>query len=245
VRVANPIASDQNLLRFSLVPGIYRNVADNRKHFESFRLFEIGREIHKQPKGLPREIPHLVAAIYSKDEAQTNLFELKRAAECLMPGAEACPAVPRAYEHPARSADVLWRGEHVGRLFELHPNLIDGRAAILDLDLPRIQQVRPCDRTYTPLRRYPSSQFDLSVISGARELVADLRNKVAGFAGDLLESIEFVRQYSGPPLPENTKSVSFRLTVGSPERTLSSDEVGVIRARIIESMRGLGYELRV
>jgi phenylalanyl-tRNA synthetase beta chain len=245
VRVANPIASDQNLLRLSLVPGIYRNVAENRKHFERFRLFEIGREIHKQAQGLPSEIPHLIAAIYSRDDAETNLFDLKRAAECLMPGAEACPAAAKAYEHPARSADLLWRGEHVGRLFELHPSLIEGRAAILDLELPRIQQLRPRDRTYTPLRRYPSSQFDLSVISGARELVADLRNKVAGFAGDLLESIEYVRQYSGPPLPENTKSVSFRLTVGSPERTLSSDEAGAIRARIIESMRGLGYELRV
>jgi len=245
VRVANPIASDQNLLRLSLVPGIYRNLAENRKHFERFRLFEIGREIHKQAQGLPREIPRLVAAIYSKDEAETNLFELKRASECLMPGAEACPTTAQLYEHPARSADVLWRGAPVGRLFELHPSLIDGRAAILDLDLSRIQQLRPRDRTYIPLRRYPSSQFDLSVIAGARELVADLRNKVAGFAGDLLESIEYVRQYSGPPLANDTKSVSFRLTVGSPERTLSSDEAGAIRARIIESMRGLGYELRV
>ncbi len=67
----------------------------------------------------------------------------------------------------------------------------------------------------------------------------------AGFAGGLLDSIQFVRQYSGPPLPENTKSVSFRLTVGSPERTLSSDEAGAIRAKIIDGMRGLGYELRL
>jgi phenylalanyl-tRNA synthetase beta subunit len=39
--------------------------------------------------------------------------------------------------------------------------------------------------------------------------------------------------------------VSFRLTVGSPERTLSSDEVGAIRAKIIDGMRGMNYELRV
>jgi phenylalanyl-tRNA synthetase beta subunit len=60
-----------------------------------------------------------------------------------------------------------------------------------------------------------------------------------------VESVEFVRQYSGPPLRTDQKSVSFRLTAGSPERTLSSEEVGEIRARIIEGMRGLGYELRV
>jgi phenylalanyl-tRNA synthetase beta chain len=68
---------------------------------------------------------------------------------------------------------------------------------------------------------------------------------VARFAGPLLESVQFLRQYSGPPLDEAEKSVSFRVTVGSPERTLSSEEIGEIRARIIEGMRELGYELRV
>jgi len=245
VRVANPIASDQSLLRVSLIPGIYQNLVENRKYFENFRLFEIGREIHKQPQGLPREAPHLVAAIYIKDENQTGLFELKRAAECLMPGAETCPAAGHGYEHPARAADVIWHDKSVGRLFELHPTLLEGRAALLDLDLAVVQQLRPRDKTYTPLRRYPSSQFDLSVIAGSRELIAELRGKLTSFAGDLLESIEYVRQYTGPPLPEDTKSVSFRLTFGSPERTLSSDEVATIRARIIEGMRGLSYELRV
>jgi phenylalanyl-tRNA synthetase beta chain len=72
-----------------------------------------------------------------------------------------------------------------------------------------------------------------------------LRCAGAGFAGRLLERIEFVRQYAGPPLAEGTKSVSFRLTAGSPERTLSSDEIAAIRAAIIERMRELGYELRV
>ncbi len=245
VRVANPIASDQNLLRVSLVPEIYRNITENRKYFEKFRLFEIGREIHKQAQGLPREIPHLVAAIYSKDDGAEHLFELKRAAECLLPGAEARPAAARTYEHPARAAEILWRSERVGRMFELHPNLLPGRAAVLDLDLELAQKLGPQEKKYTPLRRYPSSQFDLSVIAGARDLVADLRAKIVGFAGELLESIEFVREYSGPPLPENMKSVTFRLTVGSAERTLSSDEAGAIRARIIGGMKLLGYDLRV
>jgi len=35
------------------------------------------------------------------------------------------------------------------------------------------------------------------------------------------------------------------LTAGSPERTLSSEEVGAIRARLIEGMRAQGYDLRV
>lgn len=245
--VANPIASDQSLMRTSLLPGIRRNVLENSKHFESFRLFEIGREIHPQPDGLPDEVPHLVAAIYSKDgDGRAALFELKRAAQCLMDNAEVRPDGPRCYEHPARAAEVVWQGNVVGRLFELHPSLLEtGRAAMLDVDLRRVRELRPALRKYVPFRRYPGSAFDLSVITGLRELVAGIERKLAGFAGEMLESVEFVREYTGPPLAEGLKSVSFRLTVGSPQRTLSSDEVGNIRARIIEGMRQLGYELRV
>jgi phenylalanyl-tRNA synthetase beta chain len=133
----------------------------------------------------------------------------------------------------------------VGRLFELHPTLLDGRAALLDLDLAAVLKLRPREKKYQPLRRYPVSQFDLSVIAGSRELVADLKSKLAGFAGELLDGIEFVRQYAGAPLPPDTKSVSFRITVAAPDRTLSSEEAGAVRTRIIDGMRGLGYELRV
>jgi phenylalanyl-tRNA synthetase beta chain len=247
VRVANPIASDQVILRASLLPGIRKNIVENSKRRESFRIFEVGLEIHKRAEGLPDELPRLVAAIYDRQgDGAAGLFELKRVAQCLMPGAQACPAEARPFEHPARAAGILWRGETVGRVFELHPSLIEtGRAAVLDIDLRLVQALSAGEAKYTPIRRYPSSAFDLSVIAGLREHAGKLESHMASFAGPLLESIEFVRQYSGPPLEEGRKSVSFRVTVGSPDRTLSSEEAGEIRARIIEGMRGLGYELRV
>ena len=246
VRVANPIAPNQSLLRMSLLPELHGNVLENSKHLDAFRLFEIGREIHKQPQGLPRETPHLAAAIYSKEgDGAAGLFEMKRAAQCLMPGAEVRPAAARPYEHPARAAEVHWRGTVVGRLFELHPSLGEGRTAMLDLDLTHVHDIAPGEKRYVPIRRYPSSAFDLSVIAALRELVGDLRDKLAALGGEMIESIEYLRQYSGPPLAEGTRSVSFRLTAGSPERTLSSEEVGEIRARLIEGMRARGYDLRV
>jgi phenylalanyl-tRNA synthetase beta chain len=249
IRVTNPIASNQELMRSSLLPGIWKNVTDNARYRETFRLFEIGMEIHRREEGLPEEIPHLVAALYDRllhDANDGAIFELKRVAECLLPGARTVPTEARAYEHPARAAEIHWKSAVVGRLFELHPRFVEnGRAAILDLDL-RLVESLSADRTkYTPIRRYPSSAFDLSVIARSRELAGNLEAAIAGFAGPLLESIQFVRQYAGPPLAEGMKSVSFRLTVGSPERTLSADEIAAIRATIIEGMRALGYELRV
>ena len=247
IRVANPIASDQALLRTSLLPGIWRNVLENAKHRESFRLFEIGLEIHRAGAALPDEIPHLAAALYERQgDGRAGIFEIKRSAECLLPGAQAVPAAARAFEHPARSADLHWRGQVVGRFFELHPSLVEsGRAAVADLDLRLIESLAGAEVKFAPIRRYPSSAFDLSVIAPLRAYAGSLRSEAASFAGPLLESIQFVREYAGPPLAEGSKSVSFRVTVGSPERTLSSEEVGGIRAGIIEGMRGLGYELRV
>jgi phenylalanyl-tRNA synthetase beta chain len=246
VAVSNPIASDQTLLRLSLLPGIRKNVIENSKRFDSFRLFEIGREIHKQPAGLPVEITQLAAVLFARDDGQAGLFEAKRAAECLMPGAELVPCQPCPYEHPARAAEVHWRGRPAGRVFELHPALIEGRAAVLYLNLETVLSLSQGEKRYVPPRRYPSSAFDLSVVAGSRERVGDLLENLIRFVPEgMLEGAEYVRQYSGPPLAENFKSVSFRITVGSADRTLSSEEVGAIRNSMIEGMRGLGYELRV
>jgi phenylalanyl-tRNA synthetase beta chain len=245
VRVLNPIATDQALMRVSLVPGLVRNVRDNSRFFETFRLFEIGYEIHRQAAGLPREAPHLGAAVFAK-EGGGQFFELKRLAESLAPGLEAKPARARAFEHPARTADLLLAGEVVGRVFELFPTMLEhGRAALLDMDLDALNRVPAKERRFQPIRRFPSSAFDLSVVVNSRELVATIENQLGAVSGEGLDRIEFVREYQGPPLPEGKKSVSFRLTVSSPDHTLSSDEVAQFRSRLIQAMREAGYDLRV
>ena len=130
VGVTNPIASDQTLLRASLLPAIRKNILDNSRHFQSFRLFEIGREIHLRNRELPEEVPHFVAAMYAREgDGSASLFELKRLAECLMDGCQARLASARPFEHPERAAIITWLGEDVGRLFELHPSLWRSKAA--------------------------------------------------------------------------------------------------------------------
>lgn len=247
VRVLNPIASDQNLLRTTLVPGIHKNLVENSRFRDSFRIFEIGVEIHKRDGALPEERSHLVAAVYMKEGNTEPLFELKRLAEAVVREIEVKPIPSRhIYEHPARTAELSIDGKVAGHLFEMHPSFIEkGRAAILDLNIDLVMQLSTGDHKYSPIRRFPSSGFDLSVIAGERALIGQLRRELTALAGDQLESIHFVRQYSGPPLPDHSQSVSFRVTVSASDRTLSSDEVGAIRSRMINGMRALGYELRV
>jgi phenylalanyl-tRNA synthetase beta chain len=243
VRVRNPIASDQNLLRSSLIPGIFANLELNAKHFASFRMFEIGREIHNRQPAAPLEITHLVAALYNAEgDGAAGLFELKRIAEAIAPGCRVAPdSETLAYEHPARTGTVRFEDSEIGRIFEAHPNMLSGRAAILDLNLDRILELRQPHPPYRPLRRLPSSAFDLTLVAPPRDLAGDVEKQLAESAGPLLESVSYKYEF---PLPSG-RGMTFHFVLRAPERTLSSEEINAVRENVIEKMRALGYDMRV
>ncbi len=245
VRVLNPIAAGQELLRTSLLPGIYRNIVENAKHFDEFRIFETGHEIHARGSK-PDERQHLMAAIFGSDMGNDGLLELKGLAESLAPGLAVEETAARSWEHPARRGAVLWQGREIGRLSELHPSLIEnGRAAVLDVDLNLLCELTPGRATYTPVRRFPTSAFDLSIVAGARELAGSLEREIRRLGGDLVVSVEYVREYQGEQVPSGKKSVSFRVVAGAADHTLTADEIAELREKIIAGMRLHGYELRV
>jgi len=221
------------------------------RHCAAFRLFEIGHEIHPNGARLPNEVTHCVAAIYDAHGDEQDFFELKRVLECVFPAARLTAAEARAYEHPVRSAEVHWHGAVMGRLFELHPLLlqeegIEGRAVLFDVDLEMAQALAAARVVkYTALRKYPTSGFDLSVVSESHTPVEAIQDALARLAGADLAGLEFIRQYDGPPLPAGQKSVSYHVEAGALDHTLTAEEVSEIRNRIIDGMRALGFELRV
>ena len=257
IAVRNPIASELTHLRRSLLPGLYKNILSNVRHYPEFRLFEIGKEIHPSAgPDLPKEIVHAAGVLYTTHGNVQDFFELKRVVECVFPGAGLAPAEPRVYEHPFRTAEILWsdpvttQPAVLGRLFELHPSLlesegIEGRAFFFDVDL-ELAQTLASRRVleYTPLRKYPTSGFDLSVLTALKTPVANIQAELAALAGANLALIDFIRQYDGPPLPAGQKSVSFHLDVGALDHTLSADEVTEIRNRLMNGMRQRGYDFR-
>ena len=144
--------------------------------------------------------------------------------------------------HPERAAHVEVGGQRVGDLYELHPSLLDrGRAAILDLDLDTLQALPSQRAPYRPLRRFPTSNFDLSIVAPAHTLVADLENKLRQLGGNSLVSLQFLLIF---PLPPDKKSVSFRLTLGADDRTLTAEEVTRTRERVVEGIKVAGFDLR-
>jgi phenylalanyl-tRNA synthetase beta chain len=251
VGVRNPIAAELTHLRRSLLPGIFKNIAGNVRNFPEFRLFEIGTEIHPRGNGeLPEEITHAVAVIYGAQADAQDFFELKRVAECLFPSAQLAATDARPYEHPTRTAAILWHGNTIGRQFELHPALlqeagIEGRAVLFDVDLQLAQKAAATQAfTYMPPRKYPTSGFDLSAVADLHVPVSRIEEQLTRLGGSDLASIEFVRQYVGSPLAPGQKSVSYHLEVGALDRTLTTEEVAVIRNRIVQGMQEAGFEIR-
>jgi phenylalanyl-tRNA synthetase beta chain len=246
LQVANPIIAEQKYMRPSLLPGIRRNLADNSRYFSDFRLFEIGRAYSKAADGAPKERTHLMAAIFSREGRETsgaNLLEMKRVAQYVAEGAKIVPAKAHGkIMHPERAAHVEVGVQRVGDLYELDPGLLDrGRAAILCLDLDALQSLPSQRQAYRPLRRFPTSSFDLSIVAPTHTLVADLENKLRQFAGESLVALQFLLIF---PLPPDKKSVSFRLTLGADNRTLNAEEVTHTRERIVSGLKTAGFELR-
>jgi phenylalanyl-tRNA synthetase beta chain len=245
LQVANPIVAEQKYMRPSLLPGIRRNLIDNSRYFSDFRLFEIGREYHKGKDGKAQERTHLMAVIFSRDTSGASVLEMKRVAQYVIPEFKLSPDKGDGTTmHPERSAHIESDGQRVGSLYELHPALLEGargRAALLDLDLDALRALPAQPGKYEPLRRFPTSSFDLSIVAGERELVADLESKLRRLAGDDLVSLQFLLIF---PLPGGKKSVSFRLTAGAENRTLTADEVTRIRERVVQGIKAAGYELR-
>lgn len=241
LQVANPIVAEQKYMRPSLLPGIRRNLADNSRFFNDFRLFEIGREYNKGPDGAPMERAYLIAAIYGRETNGAGLVEMKRVAQFVAPNLKVVQEQGKT-AHPERAAGIEAGGTRVGNLYELHPSLLDrGRAAILNLDLDALQALPAQAEKYQPLRRFPTSSFDLSIVAGTREPVAQLEGKLRSLAGDGLVSLQFLLIF---PLPGDKKSVSFRLTFGADDRTLTNEEVTGIREQVVAGIKSAGYELR-
>lgn len=251
LEVRNPIASELTHLRRSLLPGLFLNLKENVRHFSDLRLFEIGNELHPEDREQVREVSHLAALLYEEQADERNFFELKRVLECAFPGAAVTVAQQaQVYEHPSRNGVIGWGGSEIGRLFELHPSLlaaegIEGRAVFFDVDLAvclRLASENP--KLYKPLRRYPTSGFDLSVVAGSKVPIGKLQERLVQLGGERLVSIEFIRQYSGSPLPEGQKSVSYHLEIGAADRTLTGEEVSGLRDGIAKGMQTAGFEIR-
>lgn len=107
-----------------------------------------------------------------------------------------------------------------------------GRAAVLDLDLTRVQALRTAAGKYKPLRRFPTSAFDLTVPTAERELAGTVLGFIREHSGPLTLDVRYLYDYKG----DKGRSMTFRITLGAADRTLTGEEVTAIRSQLLAAV---------
>ena len=100
-----------------------------------------------------------------------------------------------------------------------------GGVGFFELNLESMIASPRKELTYRPLPRFPRITYDLSFIVSNAVTHQAVMDGVEATGGEFLVDTELVAVFAGAPIPEGHKSLSYRLTFGSDERTLRDDEV--------------------
>ncbi|HUF22707.1 MAG TPA: phenylalanine--tRNA ligase subunit beta [Vicinamibacterales bacterium] len=254
-------APDQDTVRPSLIPNLLEAVAQNLGFFDTFRIFELGRVFpggatpgdHPEEQ-LPVQPRHLAGALAGPDaaalfrEAQGLLELLPRVTHGAPMTLQAAGGPPWA-DATARIALTGPDGP-VGTLAVVtkrarrRAGIKRGELVMFELDLDALAPLPSRTNRFDPIANYPQADVDISLLFDA---AAPWQAIAAGAAsaGDEVREVVFVDDYRGKGVPEGRKSITLRLRIGVPGRTLRSEEINAIGDRARAALRQrLGAEDR-
>ncbi|MEK9500413.1 phenylalanine--tRNA ligase subunit beta [Gaopeijia maritima] len=244
VRLSNPLAQTEPVLRRDLVPSLLRRVEYNlARGVRDVRLFEIATSFRVRGAGeAPSEETRLAAVLtgrrapehWSGDDPAIDLRDLQGLLDGVLrrarPGARPVPGEVEGSRLRAGRGWVIVEGERtVGFAGLVDPAHLDlppwaGDVLAFELTLPDAPAPTPTP-VARPLPAYPAAERDVALIV-PRTVEASRLVEVARDAGGAeLEAVEIVDLYEGERLPEGTRSIAYRFRFRSLERTLTDDEV--------------------
>ena len=98
--------------------------------------------------------------------------------------------------------------------------------------------------TYTPPSIYPDSLFEFSIVMNENESTCIPVNIIRGTGLSEIKKISLLTIYRGDPLPDDKKSVSYRITCGTSEGTLSGERMQEILDETVKILEERGFPLR-
>ena len=249
IAIANPLVTEESVLRTSLRPGLLKAIAYNESHRRpGVSLFEIG---HVYPPGsgqLPDEYEAL-GIVLAGQEAPAALAAWREIAAALGLGARVDQSIVPEGLHPGRSATLSLGRTIVGAVGEVHPDAAEAfgvaeRVAVLELDLTTLLEREPPPVKWRTTSRYPSSDIDLAFVTPSSVTAEKVEKAIKQAAGGLLVDLALFDVYRGPGVPDDARSLAYRLRLQAPDRTLTDAEVGQLRQKCIAAVAKLGATLR-
>ena len=159
------------------------------------------------------------------------------------------PDNKKPFLHPGRQADVIYNGEVIGYLGEVHPEVLDNynigdKAYIAVIDILKVTENATFDRKYEGIAKYPAVTRDLSMVMRKDILVGDIEKVFEKRGGSLLESMTLFDVYEGAQIKIGYKSVAYSLAFRAKDRTLEEKDIAPIMEKILADLGDMGIELR-
>lgn len=107
---------------------------------------------------------------------------------------------------------------------------------MFELDAASLLKQAPTTRLAQQLPRYPAITRDMTVIVDLNIEGLLLKSHLIQLDEPLIESIDLIDVFEGSPIPDGKKSLSFRVTYRSDEKTLVDNMINDIHQRITHSL---------
>jgi phenylalanyl-tRNA synthetase beta chain len=255
IEIMNPLGEDFSIMRTLSVNGMLTSLATNyNRRNKDVKLYELGNiYIAKELplKELPEERMMLTLGMYGK----YDFFDMKGVIEELFEKVGMDEIVEydanagKPYLHPGRQANIIYKGQVVGYLGEVHPEVakdygIGGRSYIGVIDMPAIVGFATFDRKYKGIAKFPAVSRDLSMVVPKDVQAADIEKVIRQRGGKILESVELFDIYEGEQIQEGFKSMAYKCTFRSAEKTLEEQDISAVMKKILNGLSDLGIELR-
>ena len=254
VKISNPMAEDESILRPSMVPSILRAVQWNlNRGARNLQFYELGKVY--TPGSEKRSLILAATGLLRpksvhEDGHAFSFYDLKgdieRILEIFGLSANAGVTKPPAHYHPGRSASF----GQTAVFGELHPEYAElfklrQRVYVAEIDVDAVLEFSRKHLTQ-PIPRFPSIRRDFSFLLDRGTRYTDIHAALVTIDIPELVRVEPFDRLESGPFPESKYSLSITLIYQSAERTLTDLEVERFDKQILELMESrLGAHIRM
>jgi phenylalanyl-tRNA synthetase beta chain len=259
VQILNPITEDQTTMRSSLLPGLLEALQRNTaQQVKTLRFFEVGKIFIKETAGaeLPVET-EMLAVLWSGLRSEEGWFakpegcdfyDIKGVAERLLQALRVAPVrfsrlTPEdcRYVRPGAAAQIFAGPQAIGTIGEVHPRVLlnydlKQPAFFFEIDIDRLFPLVPEVRRASAPPKFPFVERDLTVILDTAIEAGEILGALAESGQKLVESLRLLDVYTGPPIPQDKKSVSVRITYRSDTGTLEDAVVSRVHRQLSDGV---------
>ena len=265
--LSTPPAQNERYLRSSLLPNLCKAVAGNLRFFNEFSIFESAQVLmdkdfaspYDPRESLPSQRRNIAGALVSSQENMNSIFRsAKGMIEALPIYAHIEKITFERAQKPVWADDVVWlnivhNGTNIGNLGLLSKKsalgcgIKNSAVMLFEMDIDLIKPYPSRTNSFRHLPEYPMTDYDISLLfdMGVKwnDIFEDVMN--TNTPDDVIQDVLFVDEYKGKQVPEGKKSITFRILIGSKEKTLTSDEIERNANAIIKHLKkSFGAELR-